>query len=57
MRCEHEYCVYNRDLECTLNKIEINEFGACGSCILVSFDVDFLRTEKERQLQEIRNRY
>ena len=57
MRCANEHCIYNRDFECILNKIEINEFGACDSCIIAILDAYFLKTEKERQLQEIQNRY
>ena len=54
MNCEFEHCVYNRNSECVLNgRIEINAFGMCDSCILVSLDADFLSREKERQLQQM----
>ena len=56
MNCENEYCIYNKDFECILSKIEVNGFGACDSCILVTLDAYFLKIEKERQLQEIQNR-
>ena len=53
MNCEYEYCIYNRDCLCILDKIEVNSFGMCDSCIIVELDKDFLTTEKERQLREI----
>jgi len=56
MVCAFDYCIYNRDLKCILEKVEINGAGMCDYCIKISLDENFLSTEKERQLQEINNR-
>ena len=56
MKCEFEYCIYNRDFNCIADKPEINSFGMCDTCVIVSFDREFLEKEKEKQLFRIENR-
>jgi len=53
MRCEVEYCVYNRDFVCLLKSIEINSLGMCSDCIIIALERNFLESEKERQLWEM----
>jgi len=57
MKCEVEYCVYNRDFVCILDEPEINSLGMCSACIIISLDKIFLEKEKERQLREIETRW
>ena len=57
MKCEFEYCVYNKDCSCAIENPEINFLGMCDSCILVSLDKDFLDKEKKRQLLELKSRW
>lgn len=57
MKCEFDYCIYNRNFECIVDKPEINSQGMCDTCIVISLDKDFLEKEKERQLQEIESRW
>ena len=52
IKCECDYCVYNRHSECIAEEIEVNSLGMCAECITISFDKDFLEQEKERQLRE-----
>lgn len=56
MKCEVEYCIYNRDFKCICNITQLNSLGMCDECILISLDKDFLEAEKERQLGEIEMR-
>lgn len=35
LRCENAYCVYNRDCECQLEQVEINETGCCDACTFI----------------------
>jgi len=56
MKCEFEYCIYNRDCCCIIDTPEINALWMCDACIVVSFDKIFLEKEKERQLLEIEGR-
>lgn len=52
LKCELEYCVYNKRSTCVLDEIEVNTLGMCALCTTLSFDADFLEREKERQRQE-----
>ena len=51
MRCEVDYCIYNRDCTCICQTIKVNSFGMCEECTFVSFKKELLDAEKERQLQ------
>ncbi|MCL2884625.1 MAG: hypothetical protein FWF49_03995 [Oscillospiraceae bacterium] len=53
MKCELDYCVYNRKNVCILDEIEVNGLGMCACCMTLSFTPDFLEQEKERQLREM----
>ena len=57
MSCENIYCIYNKQNRCGFESVTINALGMCEDCILVSFDKDFLDTEKKRQLQNIERRW
>ena len=57
MQCENEYCIYHKSGKCRLNNVTINSVGICDDCIIVSLDEDFLRVEKERQLQQLDSRW
>ena len=47
MKCEFDYCIYNSDYFCTLNEIEVNAWGMCDCCILVSISKEELELLKE----------
>ena len=53
MKCEVEFCIYNRNYECICEITQLNSLGMCEECILISLDKDFLETEKECQLRKI----
>ena len=55
--CEMDYCIYNRELKCLLKDIKIDSAGMCSEVIQVSLKPEFLEAEKERQFEEIENRY
>jgi hypothetical protein len=57
MQCENQYCIYQKENKCRHEKISVNSLGMCDDCIIVSLDENFLATEKEKQLQEIDNRW
>lgn len=57
MKCEVEYCIYNRNYECICGVIQLNSAGMCEACILINLDKDFMEAEKERQLREIEARW
>jgi len=57
MKCELEYCIYNRGLSCILDNPGINALGMCDTCTMVSLKKTFLEREKKRQLLEIEKRW
>lgn len=57
MNCENEYCIYNLESKCLLEKISVNSLGMCDDCIMISLDEGFLAAEKQRQLSEIESRW
>ena len=56
MKCENNYCIYNRGNTCTLSEVGIDSLGMCDSFIIVSLDEDFLEAEKSRQLDKLNSR-
>lgn len=36
MKCELDYCIYNKDSLCILNEIQLNSLGMCDESIIVS---------------------
>jgi hypothetical protein len=50
MRCEFSFCIYNKNAKCILDEVEINAFGMCDDCIIVSVNADFIDAEKEKYL-------
>jgi len=55
MTCVFEYCIYNKNSRCIVTDVEINAFGMCNTCIMVSFNKEFLEKEKEQQLLKTEN--
>ena len=47
MKCGFRYCIYNKRLLCTLDKVEIDEIGMCNVCIAVGIDEDWFEKAKE----------
>ena len=53
MKCEFEYCVYNREWHCIMNEIQIDKLGVCESCELVTIPAEIFDNYKEERLKEI----
>ena len=53
MKCEFEFCIYQKDNQCILKEpIEINELGMCDCCITPIIDKDILTQAKEKVLKQ-----
>ena len=52
MKCDFEYCIYNKDFTCIAGGTRINHLGIYEECILVSFNEKALEKEKAEQLPE-----
>ena len=57
MKCEFDYCIYNKNSRCTVAEPEINSVGMCEAAIVISLDKDFLEREKEALLLKIEVRW
>ena len=53
MKCECDYCVYNRDSTCIIDEIQINSLGMCEEYLIVSLPKVGLRLLKEKRLKEL----
>ena len=49
VRCENDYCIYQKDNLCTLDKLNIEFGGVCADCILVNIPDDKLKQLKLQQ--------
>jgi len=57
LKCESKYCIHNRNFKCKWKNVSIDSLGMCDSYIIVELDEEFLKTEKERQVREIKEIY
>ena len=49
-------CIYNKKNVCLVREVNINEFGMCGGCTIVSLSNSMVEEKKLRQRTEIKNR-
>ena len=47
MKCEMNYCIYNRNFFCVLEETQLNTLGMCEECIIVSIPINILEELKE----------
>ena len=52
--CENDYCLYQKDNACTLDKLDIEFGGVCDECVLVGIPNDKLKELKEEQLKRLK---
>ncbi len=57
MKCEVDFCIYQKDGKCIVDKIQINSLGMCDTRIDVSFDSKFIEETKQKQLENIELRW
>ena len=50
MKCGFYYCLYNKNLCCILDSIEISTCGMCEECMIVTISDKDLELLKEEQL-------
>ena len=53
MKCEFDYCIYNKEFTCILEKIQVNSFGMCEGCEIVTVSKENLEKFKSKRLKEI----
>ena len=55
MKCDFDYCVYNRRYTCSLGELRINMLGRCNECVMVSVPPTELKRLKKEELKGMRN--
>jgi len=50
MKCDFDYCIYNKELACILESIQINSLGMCEECMMVTIPDGTLESLKKEQL-------
>ena len=53
MKCEQNYCIYNKAQACDLDEVELNQSGMCESCELVRISDRVIERYKKKRLTEI----
>ncbi len=53
MECENEFCIYEKDGICILDKISLDVQGSCKSCVYVNVDDDELKKIKKKTLIQL----
>ena len=51
--CENEYCIYQKNMHCTIAQVELDISGICQSCILVDIEPKTLDLAKQKQLERM----
>ena len=54
MECEFNYCIYNKDSICILEKITVDGLGMCEPREIVSMPEEDLQKYKEKRLETIK---
>ena len=42
MKCEFDYCIYNKSFSCIVEEIKINSLGLCDECEIVAIPKEIL---------------
>lgn len=50
--CENEFCIYQKQGMCILEKVQLDIQGNCTDCIYINVDKDMLDTLKEELLNQ-----
>ena len=48
MNCENEFCIYQKDKKCLLDRISIGESGCCEECLYIHLPTEALENLKEK---------
>lgn len=51
MECENEFCIYEKDGICILDKISLDVQGSCKSCVYVNIDDELKKIKKKTLIQ------
>jgi len=54
MKCEFDYCIYNKEHTCILDEIQIDSLGMCSECEIISVSKESVEKYKRTRLEEIK---
>ncbi len=52
MKCENAFCIYQRNDNCMLNNVSIDNLGMCTECIYPDIDENTLNQAKSKLLKD-----
>ena len=55
LSCDNEFCIYQKQGTCILEKVELDIQGNCVDCICISLKEDDLNNLKEKLLNNLHN--
>jgi hypothetical protein len=56
MKCDFDYCIYNKEFNCTLSEIQLNSLGMCDKRVMVTIPNETLKALKENLLKGMESR-
>ncbi|MCL1819438.1 MAG: hypothetical protein FWG36_02135 [Oscillospiraceae bacterium] len=57
MHCEFIHCIYNKDLNCSIDGIYIDNTGQCSSSMMLWLPDNKLEEYKNNNIKELNDRY
>ena len=53
MKCNFDYCIYNKNFTCILDEVSIDALGMCEACEVITIPEGELEKHKEKRLKKI----
>ena len=50
MKCENEFCLYNKNQKCKRLHIHIGALGQCENCKIINLNNEFFNKEKQKTI-------
>lgn len=52
LNCENQFCIYEENGKCILDKVELDIMGQCTECIYVNLEDSVLKKAKQKLLKK-----
>ena len=53
--CENEFCLYQKQGACVLERVQLDIQGNCADCVYINIEKDTLKSLKEKLLRQLQD--
>lgn len=53
LKCDCQFCIYQKANYCILDAISINDIGICEQLVKIDWDIDYLNRQKRATLKSV----